>query len=108
MPSNLVAPYVLAINDSSSDVSSGHTVRVYNRTTQELIVGTFDSEYHALVDLANFTNAITEDDILDIKVLGKYVGATTHTVSLSGSKSGGVDINLTTAASPSSLVAVSL
>lgn len=98
--------YVLAIE--ATNVSEGHKVIVYNRNTQEKLTGIFDSSGQCVLDLVNFTNEVSVDNVLEVKVISKYIAQTTHTISLSGITAGGANISLTTLASPSSLVAVSL
>ena len=102
-------PYVLAIEDSSSVVSEGHEVRLTNRSTGEILVGIFDDEYHCVVDIngegSGFTTEISEDDVIEIKITGKYEAFTTHTVDL---VQGGCGITLTTSALSSNTTEVSL
>ena len=96
-------PYVIALYDSN--VSEGHKLMAINMINGEKISGTFNAAKEVLIDLANLPTEITEGDIIEIKMLSKYVAFTTHTVQL---ELGGAEISWTSAASPSNLVAVSL
>lgn len=106
MANNNVVPYTIFLEDSN--VTAGHKVLAINRTTGEKLTEIFSSDKEIGFDLANFSTAIVEGDIIEIKMLSKYVAFTTHTVTKTGASSGGVTLSWTSAASPSSLVAVSL
>ena len=108
MPTNLIQPYTLSIEDSAGYVGAESKVKLYNRTSGETISATFDSNSQALVDLAEFSTSLADGDVIEISVLGLYEDTTTHTVSKTSSDSGSADITLTTVAVSSSLVSVSL
>lgn len=102
----LVVPYTLFLSDSNA--SEGHIVIAVNRTTGEKLTERFNSSKEVGFDLANFTTAVEEGDVIEIVMLSKYVASTTHTVTKTGAASGGADLSWTSAASPSNLTSISL
>ena len=106
MANNNVVPYTIFLEDSNT--SEGHIVIAVNRTTGEKLTERFSSDKQVGFDLAKFPTEVVEGDIIEVKMLSKYVAFTTHTVSKTGASSGGVTLTWTSAASPSNLVAVSL
>lgn len=106
MANNLVVPYTIFLEDANA--SEGHKVIACNRTTGEKLTQSFSSDKQVGFDLANFTTEVSEGDVIEIVMLSKYVAMTSHTVTKTGAASGGVTVTWTSAASPSSLVAVSL
>ena len=106
MANNLVVPYTIFLEDANA--SAGHKVIAVNRANGEKLTELFSSDKQVGFDLANFTTAVAEGDVIEIKMMSKFTAMTTHTVTKTGSTSGGVTATWTSVASPSSLVAVSL
>lgn len=100
-------PYILSIE--ADNVSENHVVRLTNRTSGNILTGKFNSSGQVVIDIngeeSGFTTEIAEDDVIEIKVTGKYEGFTTHTIDL---VVGGGDISLTTSALSSNTPEVSL
>src|SRR3990167_1157070 len=102
MPRN---SYVLTI--SSTNVSSGHVVRVYNQTNGETLSGIFNASGNAVLDLANLITEVVNGDIIQVKVNGKFEAFATSTVTTAKITAGGDDVELTGVATSSTLSDIS-
>ena len=104
MASNL-EPYTLAI--SADKVSAGHKVKALNRNTGESVTEKFNSSGEAVIDLSSF-DSLSDNDVIELSILGGYIGFAVHTVNGVDSKNGGVEVDISTSAVSADFESVSI
>jgi len=112
-PTNVQYPILIDFTGSGT-IAAGMKIKAYNRNNNEMIEADIETsgkgaaETHvAALDGGNFSTAIDNGDIIEIKLEGGGLtyGNTTTTVALSG---GGADVSLTATAINTSLASISI